>query len=126
MTTADTLAYISAALVALWGVAHAIATRSVVTAFGSISRDNRLVITQEWLAEALTMWFIAAVVAVTPAVAGPEQSIVAWLYRVTAVMLAMVAALTAVTGARTPVVWFKVCPVLLGSTAVLLLVASRL
>jgi hypothetical protein len=43
---------------------------------------------------------------------------------VTAVMLATVAALTAVTGARTPVVWFKVCPVLLVSTAGLLLVAS--
>jgi len=34
------------------------------------------------------------------------------------------ATLTAVTGARTAVVWFKVCPVLLAGSAVLLLIAS--
>jgi hypothetical protein len=34
------------------------------------------------------------------------------------------ATLTALTGARTPVVWFKICPVLLAGSAVLLLIAS--
>ena len=32
--------------------------------------------------------------------------------------------LTALTGARTPIVWFKVCPALLAMSAALLLVAS--
>ncbi len=32
--------------------------------------------------------------------------------------------LTTFTGTRTPVIWFKVCPVLLGTSALLLVVAS--
>jgi hypothetical protein len=34
--------------------------------------------------------------------------------------------LTALTGARTPVVWFKICPVLLAGSAIPLLAASWL
>jgi hypothetical protein len=39
---------------------------------------------------------------------------------------ALLGTLTAVTGARTPVVWFKICPVVLGCSAGLLLAASVL
>ena len=56
----EVLAYLAAGLVALWGVSHAIPTRQVVAGFEPITRDNRLVITQEWLAEAFTMWGLAA------------------------------------------------------------------
>lgn len=34
--------------------------------------------------------------------------------------------LTALTGARTPVIWFKICPVLLITSAALLVAASLL
>lgn len=47
-----------------------------------------------------------------------------WVYRAAAVLLLALAALTALTAARTSVVWFKVCPVLLGACAGLLLAAS--
>lgn len=125
VNSASVLAYISAALVGLWGVSHAIPTRAVVAGFGPISRDNRLYIIQEWIAEAFTMWFIAALLVVTTAIAG-EAPVTAWVYRVAAAMLIGVAALTAATGARTEVIWFKICPFLLGSTAILLVVASVL
>ncbi len=120
----EVLAYFAAGLVALWGVSHAIPTRQVVAGFEPITRDNRLVITQEWLAEAFTMWGSAAAVIVATAVGGADSDATVWLYRVIAGLLAAIAALTALTGARTPVVWFKVCPVLLGSSAALLVVAS--
>ena len=125
MNAPAALAYLSAGLVAAWGVAHAIPTRAVVQGFGSITRDNRLVVTQEWLAEALTMWFIATIIVIVTAVAG-DAAVTPWVYRATAVMLIAVGSLTTATGARTPVVWFKICPVLLTATAVLLLVASWL
>ena len=51
-------------------------------------------------------------------------SVAPWVYRAVAGMLVAVGALTAVTGGRTPVIWFKICPVLLTSTAVVLVVAS--
>lgn len=49
-----------------------------------------------------------------------------WVYRVAAGLLVALGALTALIGARTPVVWFKICPVLLACSAVLLLTASLL
>jgi len=125
LSTSSVLAYTAAALIAAWGVAHAIPTRAVVAGFNPISRDNRLVITQEWLVEALAMWFIAAIVIVPTAIAGPGDA-TTWIYRTAAVTLLAIGTLTAATGARTPVVWFKICPVLLASAATLLLVASFL
>jgi len=81
------LAYVSAAMVGVWGVLHAAPTGRVLAGFEPATADNRRVIKQEWLAEAF-------------------------------------AVLTALTGARTPVIWFKICPVLLSVAAVLLLIAS--
>jgi hypothetical protein len=118
-----TLAYIAAALIALWGVAHAVPTGQVLAGFEPITTDNRRVLLQEWLAEAFTMWGIAALVIAVTAVAS-ASSVTAWAYRVSAGLLLALAVLTSVTGARTMVVWFKICPALLTSAAVLLLVAS--
>ena len=46
------LAYVAAGIVGLWGIAHILPTARVVRAYSDTSRDNRLVITQEWIAEA--------------------------------------------------------------------------
>jgi hypothetical protein len=115
------LAYVAAGVVALWGVAHVLPTARVVHGFNDTSRDNRLVIAQEWIAEAMTMWFVAAVAA---ALGGSHQVLADWVCRASAIMLIALAALTAVTRARTAVIFFKICPVLLGASAALLLVAS--
>jgi len=120
------LGYLAAGVVALWGVAHVLPTAKVVEGFDDTSRDNRLVITQEWIAEAMTMWFISGVVILATAVGGSHQVLTDWVYLASAIMLVALALLTALTGARTPVVFFKICPVLLGATAALLVVASWL
>jgi hypothetical protein len=118
------LAYLAAAVVAGWGLAHAVPTRKVLAGFEPITADNRRIVLQEWLAEAITMWGIAAVVIVVTAAGGPETADRAWVYRAAAGLLIALATLTALTGARTPVVWFKICPVLMAGSAVLLLIAS--
>jgi hypothetical protein len=118
----DTLAYFAAILTGLWGVAHIIPTSQVVAGFQPTSRDNRLIITQEWLAEALTMWGLAILVIVTTATSDNSTS---WVYPVAAALLVAIAVLTALTGARTRIFWFKICPVVLG-TAAAMLIASRL
>lgn len=118
------LAYVAAAVVAAWGVAHVVPTRQVVTGFGPVSADNRRVILQEWLAEALTMWGIAAMVIAATVAGGAVPGLRDWVYRVAAALLVALGALTALTGARTRVVWFKVCPVVMAVAAVLLLVAA--
>jgi hypothetical protein len=117
------LADIAAALVALWGVAHAVPTRRVVAGFGAITPDNRRVLIQEWLAEALMMWGIAALIVVVTTI-GSATKVTAWVYRVAGCQLLAVAVLTVMTGARTSVLWFKICPVLLSAAAAMLLIAG--
>jgi hypothetical protein len=120
----DVVAYIAAAIVGLWGLAHAVPTREVIEGFEPISTDNRRIVLQEWVAEAFTMWGIAALIIAVTAVGGTHSDTAHWVYRVVAGLLVALAALTAVTGARTAVVWFKVCPVLLTGSAALLLAVS--
>ena len=120
------LAYVGAAVVALWGVAHAVPTGRVLAGFEPISMANRRIVVQEWLAEAFTMWGIAAVVIAVTAVGGDDPGSRAWVYRVAAGLLIALGALTALTGARTAVVWFKICPAVLTGSAALLVAASVL
>ena len=118
---ATVLALLAAGVVVLWGVAHVIPTRNVLA---PITVDNRRVVLQEWLVEAAAMWGIAALVIVCTVVGGAASEVTSWVYRVAASLLVALAVVTALTGARTKVIWFKICPVLLTSSAVLLLVAS--
>jgi hypothetical protein len=120
------LAYVAAAVVAVWGVAHTVPTGQVLAGFAPITADNRRIVVQEWLAEAFTMWGVAAVVIAVTAVGGADVSARGWVYRVAAGLLVALGTLTALTGARTPVAWFKICPVLLAGSAALLVVASVL
>jgi hypothetical protein len=122
---AEFLAYVVAAVIGLWGISHAIPTRQVVAGFEPTSTDNHRVILQEWLAEALTMWGLAALIVVVTAIDG-EAAVTNAVYRVVAGLLVAIGVLTALTGARTRVVWFKVCPVLLSTTAALFVAASVL
>ena len=122
--TAEILVYAAAGLVAVWGIAHLVPTRAVVAGFGSISLDNRRVLTMEWVAEGVTMLFAGALVAAVTLSAGADDSAAVLVYRLTAALLAAVAVLTALTGARTPVAWFKACPVVMAAVVALLLVGS--
>jgi len=120
----EVLIYVGSALAIIWGTAHLVATRSVVAGFGDISGDNRLIITQEWIAEGVTMIFIgllALLVTALEGVANPASLIV---YRASAIVLILTAILTALTGARTPILPFKICPFLITAVAVLFLLGS--
>jgi hypothetical protein len=55
---------------------------------------------------------------------GSGSSAAQLVYRVVAAALVGLAGLTALTGSRTPVVWFKVCPFVLSGAAALLVGAS--
>jgi hypothetical protein len=90
---ASILAYTAAALTGLWGVAHAVPTRQVLAGVAPITRDNRRVLLQEWLAEAVTMWGVAVLLIVVTVVGG-DATVTAWVYRITAGLLLGLAVLT--------------------------------
>lgn len=49
----ESLLYLGGALTILWGMAHLYPTKKVVHSFGRITRDNQLILTMEWIAEAI-------------------------------------------------------------------------
>jgi hypothetical protein len=113
-------AYVAAALVFAWGTAHLVPTKRVVAGFGDIGADNRRVLTMEWVAEGLAMLFVAVLVALTAASSTEAAQLV---YPTAAGFLVVLGVWTAFTGARTPVVWFKACPVVMAIAAGLLMTA---
>jgi hypothetical protein len=115
------LASLAAAITTVWGIAHLIPTRNVVAGFGTLSKDNRLVITQEWIAEGITLTFLGGLIGLVTAVDRVSNPVVTAVYGLAAGMLLVMAVLTAVTGARGSVVFFKICPVVKTVAAVLLL-----
>jgi hypothetical protein len=121
----DAFLYAAALLVSVWGVAHLVPTRAVVAGFGTISTDNRRVLTMEWVAEAVTMLFVGALLAAVTLADG-DGAVVPLVYGLSAAALAAIAVLTAFTGARTSVVWFKACPFVMATCIALILVGSML
>jgi hypothetical protein len=123
---ADVLVYLAAGVLALWGVSHLVPTRTVVASFGDIGVDNRRILTMEWVAEGVVYVFLAALVSVAISVDGAGSRAVDGALYVCAGLLVAIAGLTLATGARTPVVWFKVCPAVLTTAAALLAAAAAL
>ncbi|MGZ4393943.1 MAG: hypothetical protein ACXVZ2_01100 [Gaiellaceae bacterium] len=123
---ADALVYVAGAALILWGAMHIAPTTSVANSFGEISTDNRRILVMEWVAEGVTHISIGTLVILVAAVEGSAGPTAHLVYRVLAVALIALATLTAFTGARTPVIWFKACPFVLTGAAALLLAASAL
>lgn len=122
----DAFVLIAAGIVFLWGVSHIIPTRQVVAGFGDITEDNRRIITMEWVAEGLSFIFVAAlIVAVTWSASSPEAA-EDLVYRVSSGFLIAIGIWTAMTGARTGVIWFRACPVVMSVCSGLLIAASFL
>ena len=105
----------------LWGGGHIVPTRSVVAAFGELSVDNRRILTMEWLAEGLTLIFLGGLVLLVTLVGDGGRTARLVLGAVAAMLVAM-AALSAVTGARTSVLPMRLCPFVKLTAASLLLV----
>ena len=115
----EILIYIGSAIIILWGIAHLIPTRQIVKGFGEISEDNKKVVAMEVIAEGLTLVFLGVLPILVTAF-GDAQSLTAKIvYIAGGAMLLAMAILTLATGARTPTVWYKICPVVKTAAAVL-------
>jgi phosphoglycerol transferase MdoB-like AlkP superfamily enzyme len=120
----EVLLYIGSAVITLWGIAHIIPTKPVVNGFGSISQDNRRIITMEWIAEGLTLCFIGVLVFLVTILTDAQNQAAIIAYRASAVMLVIMAGLTLFTGARTKVIPIKICPFVKTAVAILFLLGS--
>jgi len=122
----NTLIYIGSIMLVIWGIAHIIPTRNIIKGFGEISRDNKLVLAMEVIAEGLTLIFLGVVplLMVWNKLTISKNAIT--VYQAEAVFLLALAALTIFTGARTKVIWYKICPFVLFVVAILYYLASTI
>jgi hypothetical protein len=119
----DVLLYVAAALTGVWGAAHLFATRGVVRGFGTISADNRRIITMEWIVEGVALVSLAAfVAAVTTVDAGSSAE--SAVYGVAVATLIVLALVSLATGFRVAFLPFRLCPFIFGLSAILIAVGA--
>jgi hypothetical protein len=118
------LLYIGSAVIFLWGVGHLVPTRNVVADFGDITADNKKIITMEWLIEGFTLCFLGVLVALCVSILGSSNPATHVVTRAVAVMLILLATVSAFTGARTSVLPMKLCPFIKTAVALAFLTAT--
>lgn len=123
--TNQILAYVGAAFVAFWGIAHLFPTKGTVAGFGDITEDNRNIITMEWIIEGVALIFIGALVATVTFVdvVSPVTRAVYWLVFI---MLNVLSVISLFTGFKVNFVPFKLCPVIFTTTSILILLGVYL
>jgi hypothetical protein len=110
----------------LWGIAHLIPTKQIVKGFGGISEGNKKILAMEVIAEGLILVFLGVLPILVTAL-GDAQSLTAKIvYVAGGAMLLAMALLTLATGARTPTIWYKICPVVKTAAAILLIFGGTL
>jgi hypothetical protein len=122
----DILLYGGAGIIAFWGLSHAAAIRGVLAGFGAISDDNWKIITMEWLAEGLTLCFIGVLVILTRVYGAGAGRLASVVYYACAGMLLVLAALSALTGARTKIIPMRMCPFIKTGVAAMLIFGNLL
>lgn len=115
--------YFGAALIIIWGIAHLIPTKSIVSGFGELSADNRRILTMEWIAEGMTLCFIGTLVFLV-AIVEPWGVATAITIRLSAAMLLGMAILSLFTGARTSILPMRLCPAIKTMAAILFFVGA--
>jgi hypothetical protein len=122
----EILIYVGAGIITIWGIAHIVPTKSVIDGFGQLSKDNKRIITMEWIAEGLALCFIGLLVVFITVTGGTGNPVSLNVYRASALMLVVMAILTALTGARTSIVPIKICPAVKTVVALLFFLGTYL
>ena len=117
------LLYVASAMTGLWGVAHLFATRGVVAGFGDIKTDNRRIITMEWIVEGIALISTAAFVAAATAIQ-PEAIVSTAVYAVAVGTLVVLAFVSLFTGFRVAFLPFRLCPLIFGISAILIVLGA--
>ena len=120
----ETLVYIGSSIIIAWGIAHLVPTGQIIKGFGNISEDSKKILAMELLAEGFTLIFLGVLPLVFTILSGPQGKPADIVYLATASMLLLMAVLTLFTGARTPDIPYKICPLIKTAVAVLFILGS--
>ena len=120
----ESLLYLGGALIIVWGTAHLFPTKKVVADFGRITRDNQLVLTMEWIAEAILLIFGGVLVVLMTARFGVGATATQTVAAAAALMLLVLAAVSALTGGRVDFIMYRLCAPIFTLSAALILVGA--
>jgi hypothetical protein len=118
--------YTGSAIITIWGIAHLIPTKAIVKGFGDISADNRKIIAMESIAEGMTLCFLGILAILVTSLGDWQSQTASVVYYAIAVMLLVMAVLTLLTGARTSLLPYKICPFVKTLTALLIIIGAAL
>lgn len=119
------LLFMGAALTALWGIAHLFPTGSVVKGFGTLSADNKNIITMEWIVEGVSLIFIGILVAIVTII-DPQNPVSTAVYFLSSSGLIVLALVSLFTGFKVKFLPFRLCPFIFTASAVLILIGGLL
>ncbi|UCH15293.1 MAG: hypothetical protein JSV22_04835 [Bacteroidales bacterium] len=114
-----------AALTAIWGIAHLFPTKGVVKDFGDISKDNKNIITMEWIIEGAALIFIGVLTGILALVDYTNE--ISWIVFLSVViMLVVLSVISLFTGFKVNFLPFKLCPFIFSASAVLIFIGGVL
>ena len=113
------------ALTAVWGIAHLFPTKGVVKGFGDISRDNKMIITMEWIIEGVTLIFIGVLTGIIT-FADYTNEISGIVFLSVVIMLVVLSIISLFTGLKVNFLPFKLCPIIFSGSAVLIFIGGVL
>jgi hypothetical protein len=114
------LLYSASVFLMIWGIAHLFPTRSIVKGFGDISKDNKHIITMEWIIEGISLIFIAIIVFSLTYI--DHTSIISkTIYWISFGMLNTLSIISFFTGFKISFIPFKLCPFIFTTASILIL-----
>lgn len=122
----ETLIWIGSIIIILWGIAHIIPARGIIKRSGDISADNKKILAMGVIGEGLALVFLGVLPLLIVLLGWPYSVNGFIVYRAAAGMLLAMAVLTLLTGARTPPLRYKICPLVKVVTAIFFIIASVL
>ncbi len=103
--------FAGSAILIAWGIAHStIPTKGIIRGFAPLTPDNRRILMMEWHMEGILLVFLGLLVTLVRIFAPEEEATPTIVYRAAALVLVLMAALSAATGARTRIGPMKLCP----------------
>ena len=113
------LLYIGACLPIVWGIAHIFPTRNIVRGFGEITKDNRHIITMEWINEGASLIFVGILIALVTYVEQKSPISLA-VYWTSFVFLNVLSLISLFTGFKVSFLPFKLCPFIFTGSSLLI------
>lgn len=104
----------------IWGIAHLIPTNSIVSGFGNISENNKLIVQMEWIGEGLTLIYIGLLVILVTFFTKYKTKAIKMVYLTSFAMLIAMAVLSLFTGFKINFIPFKLCPIIFSLSGILI------